>query len=663
MKRNYIHVTRDAQGVTSFGLTTVLRSCVLTVFLSCGLVYGQISTQEKPVSFTKQIPALSINEQSHKVLPPLDLNKIEQEDKENEANGMLPRFGFKHEVSYNLTNSGEWLELPDGDKIWRLSISCPNATSINLLYDRFWLPQGAKYFIYSNDYEYHIGAFTSRNNRGSKEDKNGFATGLIYGDHITLEYYLPKEVEDMGIISVSHIVHGYKLFESPDSIKSIAGCPSGAYTNVACYPAWQNDADAVVRIVVNGNAHCTGALINTTANENSNHHFLLTADHCLPTSNSPDLSNWLFQWHYEWPKCKMPSNSPPVPVISTRGAKAVAFSAYGDFALLELDEDPEEQWDVTPYYLGWDRSGNIVTGITTIHHPYGSTKIISGSFYPIEHISKSYNPYHDCSGGTLPTHWKIEGYDAPPLPGSSGAPLLNNAHKLIGQHSGFLEQSNGHGSWCEYYSGKFSYAWEGCNADSTERLKDWLDPINTGQTTLDGRSVCQKTIRLWRSLPRANYHAVDSIISKQEIANGKTVSYKAGDEIVLLDGFHASSGANFSASIETLNCNGTKSSSSSSQSEEQNYDRIIEDNNLRLSQLQNPYEVSLFPNPANGKVTIEGNGLTRVELFDVQGRKLSEYLNLNEKLDIDVTHFDNGIYFVKLYSDNITVTKRLVVIK
>ena len=72
----------------------------------------------------------------------------------------------------------------------------------------------------------------------------------------------------------------------------------------------------------------------------------------------------------------------------------------------------------------------------------------------------------------------------------------------------------------------------------------------------------------------------------------------------------------------------------------------------------------IFPNPTNGKVTIEGNGLTRVELFDIQGRKLSEYLNVNERLDIDINNFDNGIYLVKLYSEHhITVTKRLVIIK
>jgi len=65
----------------------------------------------------------------------------------HEAGGFPPRFGYRHDVNYNMENSGEWTDLPNGDKIWRLAISCPGALSINLLYDRFWLPDDAKFFF------------------------------------------------------------------------------------------------------------------------------------------------------------------------------------------------------------------------------------------------------------------------------------------------------------------------------------------------------------------------------------------------------------------------------------------------------------------------------------------------------------------------------------
>jgi hypothetical protein len=73
---------------------------------------------------------------------------------------------------------------------------------------------------------------------------------------------------------------------------------------------------------------------------------------------------------------------------------------------------------------------------------------------------------------------------------------------------------------------------------------------------------------------------------------------------------------------------------------------------------------TIFPNPTSGNVTIEGEGLNRIEIYDVQGRKLVEYNNINDNLQINVNKYENGIYFVKMYSDNnIIVTKQLVIIK
>ncbi|MCL2289302.1 MAG: C25 family cysteine peptidase [Bacteroidetes bacterium] len=73
----------------------------------------------------------------------------------------------------------------------------------------------------------------------------------------------------------------------------------------------------------------------------------------------------------------------------------------------------------------------------------------------------------------------------------------------------------------------------------------------------------------------------------------------------------------------------------------------------------------IFPNPANNSVTIKGDGLIRVELFDLQGRKLAEYNNLKDQLQInDLSKFESGVYFVKMYSENHQMaTKRLVIMK
>jgi hypothetical protein len=72
----------------------------------------------------------------------------------------------------------------------------------------------------------------------------------------------------------------------------------------------------------------------------------------------------------------------------------------------------------------------------------------------------------------------------------------------------------------------------------------------------------------------------------------------------------------------------------------------------------------IFPNPTNGEVIFKGNGLNRIEIYDMQGRKLAEYAPITDHLQINVNNYENGIYFVKMYSKtNQVVVKRLVIVK
>ena len=79
---------------------------IIVLVLSCSTIYGQISTEEAPISFGRSISALNINGTTQKILPPIDTNQLEREDKEDEANGIPPRFGFPHKVNYNLNKKG-----------------------------------------------------------------------------------------------------------------------------------------------------------------------------------------------------------------------------------------------------------------------------------------------------------------------------------------------------------------------------------------------------------------------------------------------------------------------------------------------------------------------------------------------------------------------------
>ena len=136
--------------------TIFLISLFIHVFSSAN---AQISTNEEPISFREKTIFRSPS-QDIRTMPALNMNIIEQEDMRDEANGIPPRFGYPHKVSFNMQNSGNWQELSNGDKFWQLIIRCPQALSINLLYDKFWLPEGGKFFIYTTDRKHSIGAFT-----------------------------------------------------------------------------------------------------------------------------------------------------------------------------------------------------------------------------------------------------------------------------------------------------------------------------------------------------------------------------------------------------------------------------------------------------------------------------------------------------------------------
>lgn len=467
----------------------------LLCFFVCFSTRAQLSTNEEPISFKRSVEIDTNCQVDTKTMPSLDMEAITKEDLEDEEYGYPPRFGYSHKVEYNLQNSGTWQELPNGDKLWQLVISCPNAVSINLLYDKFWIPDGGKLFIYTPDKKQCIGAFTSQNNKGDENNIQGFATDILYGDEIILEYFQSKEVVPNAVISISNVVHGYRYM----SFLSSGYYSSGdCHVNVNCSEGndWQNEKRAVAMILVNGNRYCTGSLIKSTSNDFRP--LFLTADPCLggwaneeyvgingfkyDAINCPTLNHWTFWWNYEASGCNSPTNEPGH--ISTTGATILANNSYSDFALLELSEDPLSKNNYIPYYLGWDRSGNSGTGGVGIHHPSGDAKKIST--YSMTPISSNYLNYIENNNGS---HWRVNWIQTShghgtTEEGSSGSPLLNANHRVIGQlHGGDSRCSNLSG--LDWY-GKFNESWTGNgNSDNRRRLNHWLNPSG-GYTILDG---------------------------------------------------------------------------------------------------------------------------------------------------------------------------------
>ncbi len=71
----------------------------------------------------------------------------------------------------------------------------------------------------------------------------------------------------------------------------------------------------------------------------------------------------------------------------------------------------------------------------------------------------------------------------------------------------------------------------------------------------------------------------------------------------------------------------------------------------------------IFPNPSNGLFLISSESTVNfIEVYDVHGKKIVES-NINNGNLVNLTEFDNGIYYLTYLSNGIKITNRLVLIK
>lgn len=449
--------------------------------VSPAFLYAQFSTGGKPYSFThdlneKTLPAAR--------MPEVDLAKLRTEDATEGHDGSTPcwRFAVPHAVRLNLENSGHWQTLPGGDRLWRLQIDCPDAISVNLLYDDFYLPEGATLYLYRPDGQQIRGGFTSRNNTADRK----FATAIVVGESVVLEYYEPLNVQGQGAISINRVNHGYRGYgENNIDLTTSGACQ----VNINCPEGddWQTIKKSVAKYTVNGNAWCSGTLVNNTAQDCRP--LFLTANHCaepIPldaVSASTTTNTLVFYWNFERSACL--DTGLVDDTQTTVGATILAnpnvsgsHSNSSDFALYLLSENPKEDYDV--YFAGWDASGNTGTGGVGIHHPSGDAKkIATHNIVPASvETDRYWRVFWDATANGQSV---TEG-------GSSGSPLFRANGRVIGQLFGTFAGSNPNCSDPDNDNGDYgrlSYSWDNDGAtDSRRRLRDHLDPVGLGATTV-----------------------------------------------------------------------------------------------------------------------------------------------------------------------------------
>ncbi len=444
---------------------------VVLTLAAAPCLFAQINRGGEPYAFGN-----TLDNPVEVVMSAVDVEKYLLEDERNTDSKHPFRFGAELDTNLSLTNAGAWQQLPNGDRVWQLKVTCRGAKTLNFVFDRFVIPQGGRMFIYTPDRKYVTGAFTEQSNN----PEHVFSTSLYPGQSVIMEYYEPLSVRGASELTLSTVIHGYRdIFFKSD--KGAYGTSGSCNININCPEGanWQLEKRGVALILNRGSAHCSGALINNTSNDGTP--YFLTANHCVSGYGS-NPSNFVFVFMHESATC---SGTSGTTIYSVNYASLIANASNSDFALLKLNDTVPLSYN--PLYLGWSRSTAAPTSMTCIHHPSGDLKKIS---HAGAGTSSTYLDNTSDDG----THWCVSRWlQGTTEGGSSGSPLFNQNHQIIGQlHGGDASCSDRQGS--DYY-GKFSYSWTNNNASSSsERLKDWLDPNNTGAVTCPAYDPCTSSL-------------------------------------------------------------------------------------------------------------------------------------------------------------------------
>lgn len=405
-----------------------------------------------------------------RVMPGYDQAQIDYEDSLNDITKDSPwRFGYKYETEFDLDNSGTWTILPNGNRIWQLELVCDGAMTINLIFENLNIPDGAYIYLYDIGKTNRVGAYTNRNNNMEKM----LGTELVHGDHIVVEYVEPAAVAGQGSLTIANVIHGYRSLDAvqKDLFKALEDSGDcNVDVNCTLGDGWENEIRSVAMIVVGGSGICTGALINNTCDDGTP--YFLTANHCVGGGST---ATWAFRFNWESPPgtevCQTVGTSvdPGAPYDQTaNGATQLYTSAASDVALLQITNmtlTDAQNWNC--YYAGWDNTDALtVTQGTGIHHPSADVKKICR-----ENSALTQEPW---SGAAC---WKVTNWDQGVTePGSSGSPLFDQNHRIIGQ-------LYGGGSACSGTNDNNQPDWYGRFGVSWPNIDTWLAPGGCGVTT------------------------------------------------------------------------------------------------------------------------------------------------------------------------------------
>ncbi|QIE60374.1 T9SS type A sorting domain-containing protein [Rasiella rasia] len=454
----------------------LLFSCLFVTLISL----GQGGDAMVPISWEYDIESSFVPIE----LPEIDFSLIRQQDSINDLDKSQPwRYGIQQEISVNLKTQGERTILDNGDKLWRIAFRSSNAVNLSVNFNKFYLPSGTHLQLYSGNHEDVSKAYTNRDNRVNQRA----GTWYIEGEEIWIEYFEPAETTGIFKIEIESVIHGYRMGAISQFVEGTRGLNDSGACNydVNCrvgddFDGLKDNLKKSVALLNLGNGYlCSSVLVNNAEQDKTP--YILTANHCLQNSN-PDLWSARFNWVSPNPVCGKDENTEDLQNNFTMsGAILRANNAKSDFALVELSNEIPDTWDVA--FAGWDNTDVAPIFEVGIHHPNGDImKVCRDNTGATKENAQGTEVWliGGLSEGTG-NGWEIGTTES----GSSGSPLFNQNGHVIGQLYAGLSSCNGEENNNEYdIYGRFGISWDAGTTPET-RLHDWLDPLNSGATTVN----------------------------------------------------------------------------------------------------------------------------------------------------------------------------------
>lgn len=355
----------------------------------------------------------------------LDVPALLAEDAEFQSGRR--RVGIVQDAFANSAFNGQWLDAPDGGKLWVAKFRAAGAVAMRLRIEPWTPPEGARLTIFSpsDPQTTARGPYT----RGNPNTPNRFWTPTIYAGELYVEYYLPPDADwqqPAAQIEVTGLVNQYF---SP--FAAAADLELGCHLDAMCDAAWADPALGVGALAAIDALRpdaffCSGALLNRIPTDGCP--LFMTATHCDVTDANADTVEVTWLWQRNGCGGALPN---PNTLPTTPGCTVLVRDDITDWTLVGLTL-------AVPgglFLEGWSNS-NISDGaaMVGIHHPDGAWKRIS---YGTKTGNDGFRPNpaggSSCiSGSAHEIEYDTDGGAGLTEPGSSGSPIFDSAGRVRG---------------------------------------------------------------------------------------------------------------------------------------------------------------------------------------------------------------------------------------